>query len=136
MEMRAPIEAEPAHVALDRVDIFLRLLGGVGVVEAQVADAAIFLGDAEIQADRLGVADMEIAVGLGRKARHHAFDAARLEVGLDDIADEVAAGRGGGLVWRHDSSSYVEGAGVGARGVSPGSNSIAGAAAVKALVIG
>jgi hypothetical protein len=40
IEVLAPIEAEPADVALDRVDIFLLLLGRVRVVEAQIAAAA------------------------------------------------------------------------------------------------
>ena len=66
--MLAPVEAEPAHVALDGVDIFLLFLGRIGVVETQMAATAEFLRDAEIQADRLGVADMQIAVRLGRKA--------------------------------------------------------------------
>ena len=44
-----PIEAEPAHVAHDGIDIFLLFLGRVGVVEAQVAMAAEFLGNAEIE---------------------------------------------------------------------------------------
>ncbi len=46
-------------------------LAGVGVVEAQVAAAAELLGDAEVEADGLGVADVEVAVGLGGKARAH-----------------------------------------------------------------
>ena len=72
VEVLAPIEAQPAHVALDGVDVFLLFLGRIGVVEAQVAAAAELLGDAEIQADRFGVADMEVAVRLGRKAGDHA----------------------------------------------------------------
>ena len=88
--MLAPIEAEPAHVALDGVDIFLLFLGRIGVVETQMTAAAEFLGDAEIQADRLGVADMEIAVRLGRKAGDHRFDAPGIEIGLHDVADEIA----------------------------------------------
>ena len=67
--MLAPVESEPAHVGLDRVDVLLLLLDGVRVVEAQVAAAAELLGDAEVQADRLGVPDVEVAVGLGREAR-------------------------------------------------------------------
>jgi len=54
-------------VALDRVDVFLLLLGRVGVVEAQMAAAAVFLRQAEIEADRFGVADMQIAFGSGGK---------------------------------------------------------------------
>ena len=43
VEVLAPIEAEPAHVALDGVDIFLLFLGRIGVVETQMAAAAEFL---------------------------------------------------------------------------------------------
>ena len=68
IEVLAPVEAEPAHVALDRVDVFLLFLGRVGVVEAQVAAPAEFLRHAEIEADRFGVADMQIAVRLGRES--------------------------------------------------------------------
>src|SRR5712671_3347457 len=71
MEVASPIEAEPAHVALDRVDVFLFLLHWIGVVEAQMAAPAKLLRHTEIEADRLGMADMEIAVGLGRKPGHH-----------------------------------------------------------------
>ncbi len=53
---------------------------------------AEFLRNGKIQADRFGVADMQIAVGFGREARHHLFGAASVEVGLDDVADEVAPG--------------------------------------------
>ncbi len=38
---RVPVEAEPAHVVLDRLDEFDVFLGRVGVVEAQIADAAV-----------------------------------------------------------------------------------------------
>ena len=69
VEVRAPVEAEPADVGLDGVEVLLLLLGRVGVVEAQVAPPAELLGDAEVEADRLRVPDVEIAVGLGREAR-------------------------------------------------------------------
>ena len=36
-EGASPVEAEPAHVALNCIDIFLFLFGRVGVVETQVA---------------------------------------------------------------------------------------------------
>jgi len=65
--MLAPIEAEPAHVALDGVDIFLLFLGRLVSSKRKITVSAEFLGNAEIQADRLGVADMEIAVRLGWK---------------------------------------------------------------------
>ena len=40
VEVLAPVEAEPADVALDRVDVLLLLLDRVRVVEAEVAAAA------------------------------------------------------------------------------------------------
>ena len=90
--MLAPIEAEPAHVALDGVDVFLLLLGRVGVVEAQMTAAAKFLGDAEVEADRLGVADMQIAVRLGREAGDHRLAPPGCEIGANDVADEILPG--------------------------------------------
>jgi hypothetical protein len=78
------------HVGLDGVDVLLLLLGRIGVVEAQMALAGEFLGDAEIERDRLGMADMQIAVRLRRKPGDDASVLFRIEVGLDDVADEVA----------------------------------------------
>ena len=90
-----PIEAQPADVLHDRVDVLDVFFAGVGVVEPQVAQAAELLGDAEVQADRLGVADVQIAVGLGRETGIHppAVFAGAIVL-LDDRADEVG-GRGG-----------------------------------------
>ena len=64
-----PVEAEPADVVLDGVDVLDVFLDRVGVVEAQVAVAAVLGRDAEVEADGLGVADVQVAVGLGREAR-------------------------------------------------------------------
>ena len=87
----APVEAHPADVGLDRLDVLLLLLGRVGVVEAQVATPVELLGDAEVEAHGLGVADVQVAVGLGRKAGDHLRLPAGRQVGADDVADEVAA---------------------------------------------
>jgi hypothetical protein len=64
-----PVEAEPPHVLLNRVDVFGVLLGGIGVVEPEIADAAKLLGDAEVEADRLRMADVQIAVRFGWETR-------------------------------------------------------------------
>src|SRR5437763_15400039 len=53
---------------------------------------AEFFGDSEIQADRLGVADMEVAVRLRRKPRHDGFVPAGREVGPHDVTDEILTG--------------------------------------------
>jgi hypothetical protein len=48
------------------------------------------LGYAEVQADRFGVTDVQIAIRLGRKARDHAaVMAAGAQVVLNDVADEI-----------------------------------------------
>ena len=91
VQVLAPVEPEPAHVRLDGVDVLLLFLHRVGVVEAQVAAAAELAGDAEVEADRLGVTDVEVAVGLRREAGDDGLHAALAEVGGDDLADEVAA---------------------------------------------
>ena len=64
-----PIEAEPVDVFLDGVDVLLLFFFGIGVVEAEIGFAAELVGETEVKADGLGVADVKVAVGLGRKAR-------------------------------------------------------------------
>jgi hypothetical protein len=87
--MLAPVEAEPAHVLLDRLDVLPLFLDRIGVVEAQVAVAAELLCHPEIEADRLGMADVEIAVRLGREARDHSIVPAGRQIGADDVAYEI-----------------------------------------------
>ncbi len=118
-----PVEAEPVDGVDDRVDVFLLFLLRVGVVEAQVADAAVLLGEPEVEGDALGVADVQVAVRLGRKAgadprrirrragvmRRVAGRAGEMPAGIgplgevpfDDLAEEVAAGGGGVLGVAH-----------------------------------
>ncbi len=90
IEPVGPVEAQPAHVGHDGVDVLHVLLAGVGVVEAQVAQPLVLGGQPEVEADGLGVADVQVAVGLGREA---GVDAAAVlagaDVGLDDGADEI-----------------------------------------------
>ncbi len=52
----------------------------------------VILRQAEIQADRLGMADMQIAVRLGREARDDALVLAAGQIGFDDVADEIGNG--------------------------------------------
>jgi hypothetical protein len=77
------------HVVLDRGDVFGIFLRRVGVVETQVAAAAELGGDAEVQADRLGVADVQVAIGLRRKTRLDRGMATAGEVVADDLPDEI-----------------------------------------------
>src|SRR5262249_26044038 len=51
--------------------------------------------DPEVQADRLGVTDVQVAVRFGGKARTHRGMLAALQVSDDDLADEVGSRRDG-----------------------------------------
>ncbi len=117
-----PVEAQPVHGLDDGVDVLLVFLLGIGVVKAQVTDAAEVAGQAEVHADALGVADVQIAVRLRRKTGADlrrigfalllhggrprlarptlALEAVGLQVVFDDVEQEIGCGggrrRGGG----------------------------------------
>jgi hypothetical protein len=66
------------------------------VVEAEMAVPAVLGGVAEVDPERLGVADVEIPVRLGREPRDDAaVPAIRPHVLLEEGADEVAGRLGG-----------------------------------------
>src|SRR3954468_3694788 len=66
---RHPVEAKPSHRVLDAGDILEVLLLRIRVIEPEVTSALIVPCQAEVQADALRVADVQVAVGLGRKSR-------------------------------------------------------------------
>ena len=92
-----PTGDEPKNIGGDGINVLDVFLDGVGVIEAQVALAVIFAGDAEIKADGFRVAEMEVAVGLGWETRDDLGVALFGDVAGDDIADEIARGW-----WRAD----------------------------------
>ena len=85
-----PVIAQPVDVVLDGQHELGVLLGRVGVVKAQVAQAAVFAGDAKVDAQRLGMADMQIAVRLGRETGVYLFRASAGQVGVDKLFDKIA----------------------------------------------
>src|SRR5664279_569167 len=89
-QVLAPVVTEPVHVGLNRIDVFLLFPGRVGIVEPQVAASRKLLRDAEIERDRLGMADMQIAVRLRREPGHDHLVLFAVEIGLDDVANEIA----------------------------------------------
>ena len=106
-EAVAPVEAQPVNVLLDRVDVLGVLLRRVGVVHAQVAQAAELLRRAEVDGQRLAVADVQIAVRLGREARVHLLT---LEpaAGGDVLGDELLYKIAGSFVHvLHPSFKYL-----------------------------
>ena len=109
--MLAPVKAQPFHRVHNRIHI-LRVFGHrIGVVETHVATAVVAQRQAEIQADRLGMPVMQVAIGLRRESgtdfcrigRRPGMGGGRAglaapgargigafrEIGFDDIADEV-----------------------------------------------
>ena len=97
--LAAPVETEPAHVALDGLDVLRVFRGRVRVVEAQVAVTAVLLGDAEVEADRLRVADVQVAVRLRREPGDDlAAVLARGDVGAHALADEIEGPGSAGIV--------------------------------------
>ena len=104
-----PAADEPVHVLGDGIHVFDVFLGRVGVVHAQVADAAEFAGDAEVQADAFGVADVQVAVRFRRKAGVNARIFLFGDVFRHDVANEI--GRGGGRRIFCVRIAHVSGAG-------------------------
>ena len=86
-----PVEAEPADILLYRIDVLLLLLVRVRIVEAHVRHAAKCFAQPEVDADAFGVANVQVAVGLGREARHDLAVLARCEVLFHDLFQKVGA---------------------------------------------
>ena len=62
-----PLKAEPRNIFLDGIHVLHIFLDRVGVIEAEVAETVVFFCNSEVQADGLGVADVQIAVRFRRK---------------------------------------------------------------------
>ena len=118
VEVVAPAPAQPLDHVLDGVDVLLLFLLGVGVVKAQMAGAAVVTRQAEVQADALGVADVQVAIGLGREAgadalrragrrrggrRRRAASKAAAGIG---VGGEVARSGDAGSCWREPARSW------------------------------
>ena len=117
-----PAKAQPLHRVLDAVDVFGVFFFGVGVVKAQVAHATVVARQAKVDADAFGVANVQVAIGLGREAGADfcrvglarrvvgsiagaagpvaAGVGAFVQIGFDDLAQKVAGFDGfGGCRW-------------------------------------
>ena len=62
------LEAEPFKRLYDGVNILVVLFCGVGIVHAEVDFSVILFLHAEVDGERLYMADVQVAVGFGRKA--------------------------------------------------------------------
>ena len=89
IQFLVPLEAEPFDVFLDGIHIFGVFLGRVGVVIAKIGLSAVFLRQAEIQANAFGVSQMKVAVGLRRETGHDALYFAVGQVFFDDFFQKI-----------------------------------------------
>src|SRR5690554_7201040 len=55
-----PLKAQPANVFLNGIDVLGLLLGGIGVVETQVAGGLVVLGNAKVETDGFGVTNVQV----------------------------------------------------------------------------
>ena len=62
-----PFGTQPTHIGPDAVHVFHFFGYGIGVVKTQIELALVTLGNAIIDGDGLGVANMQIAIGLWRE---------------------------------------------------------------------
>ena len=95
IQVLVPVESQPLDVGQYGLDVFDVLARGVGVVKPHVAaGAGILLAHAEVQADGLGMPDVQVAIRLRWKAGNDpaVISAGRLVFG-DYAADEI-----GGIV--------------------------------------
>ena len=93
-ETVAPVKTQPVDILLDGLHELLILLGGVGVVHAQIAETAELFRGAEIDTQGLTVADVQVAVGLRRETgvdRHPLVLAPGRKILRDEIVNKVAA---------------------------------------------
>ena len=86
-----PGEPKPLHILLDRLDVLILFLLGIGIIEAQIATAVIAFGNPEVQADRLGMTNMQVPIGFRWKTGHHlAVVFTFCKVTVDDLSDKIA----------------------------------------------
>ncbi len=93
--MLSPVDSQPAQVAQLGLDVRRFLRTRIGVVEAQMEDAALeLLGDAEVEVDGLGVADVQESVRLGwEPGDDAAVVLVRLQISPNRAANEVVGAR-------------------------------------------
>ena len=80
-ESVAPVKAQPVNIFLNCLDELGVLLGRVGVIHTQIADAAKLFSSAKVDGQCLAVTDMQISVGFGREAGVYLHSVAAVALG-------------------------------------------------------
>ena len=81
--------AQPLQILADGADELVGLLGRVGVVVAEVEQAAVLVSHVGVDADGLHRADVEITVGLGGKAGVDLQRGIGQQILVDDVVNKV-----------------------------------------------
>ena len=89
IQFLVPLKAQPLDVLLDGVHVLGVFLGGVGVVVAEVGFAAVLLRQAKVEADTLGMTQMQVSVRFRRETGHDAVHFAFCEVFLYDFFQKI-----------------------------------------------
>lgn len=96
--------SQPTNVIDNRVNEFVVFGIGVCVVETKIAATVKLCGQPEVQGDRLGVSDVQVAVGFRWKPGDHMVDGTGGEFLAHEFAHEVVAACGAGVVIAHPNS--------------------------------
>ena len=80
-----PVCSQPLYISLDRLYELCLLLGGVGIVKTQIEFAVVFLGQAVVQQNTLGMSDMKISVGFRRETGVYSIVYALRQIFLNDL---------------------------------------------------
>ena len=83
------MEAQPLDVFFDGVDVFVVFFFRIGIVKTQITQAVVNISQTEVQTDGFGVADVQIAVRLGRETGLDGCMFTAFEVFFDDGADKM-----------------------------------------------
>ncbi|EJW99614.1 hypothetical protein EVA_12279 [gut metagenome] len=81
---------QPAQIFLNALDIFVVLTHRIGVVKTQIEFTSISFGDAPVNPDGLGAADVQVAIGFGWKTGMNLVYPAFCQVGIDDLSKKIA----------------------------------------------
>ena len=89
MNITAPVEAQPLDVVFDRLNEFDVFFCRVSIVKTQIALTLVVLRNAEIQADRLRMADMQIAIRLRRETGVNGIVFPGRQIFINNLTDKI-----------------------------------------------
>ena len=89
IQLLLPLEAQPFDVFLDGIYIFRILFGGIGIVVTKVGFAAIFLCETEVEANALGMPQVQVSVGFRRETGHDRIHFSLGQIPFDNLFQKV-----------------------------------------------